>query len=711
MVNCPRLACFMLLLPAAVLGCGGGGSTGPVTRTPSSLALVAGGNQSVQAGSPLPSPVTFRVSDQRGPLAGVVVRLTVEQGAGSVTPTIATTGEDGVVTATWTVGTTAGGLNVLRASIDGTSLATSASATVLPAAATTLSLTAGGSQFAPVGQPVPEPPAVRVTDLFGNPVPGATVTFAVTQGGGSLGGTQAVGDAQGIARAGQWVLGPAGGLNTIRATLASGGFVDIQAIGTAFALRIVSGNGQSANSGTAIAQPLVVRVVDANEQPLADISVGFSVAAGGGQLTGFNSNSGADGLVSISGWTLGTTPGANRVRATSIGVSPVEFTATGINAVPATIEQSPAPPATAFAGNFITGPFRVRVLDSQGTQIVARPVVWAIGAGNGEVFGPVTVTDANGYAELQAWRLGPGTGLQVLQAIVDGLPPAEFAVTAVSAPVGEYSITIRYQGELPSAEYRQAVDSAARVWERAIVGNLPSVNVNTAAIGSLCGPVNEVVDDIIMFVRIEPIDGAFGVLGSAGPCAWRQSNLLPVVGGMRLDVEDVARLAAQGQLVSVVVHEMAHILGFGTRWTALNLLVGAGTADPHFTGPAARTVFETMLLGGLGYTGPKVPVENVGGAGSVGSHWREGVLRNELLTSILNSGPNPLSALSMAGFRDMGYAMDDAVGAPITFPPSLLGVAPDAGRSRDGFRFADVYRGPGVVLDAAGRIVGWVGAP
>ena len=710
MLSCPRLPILRLLLLSAAAGCGGDGSTDPVTRTPSSLALVAGGNQVVAAGSPLPSPVTFRVSDQRGPLAGVAVRLTVEQGAGSVTPAVATTGPDGVATATWSVGTTAGGLNVLRASIDGTSLAASASASVIPGTATQLTPAAGSSQFAPVGQPVPEPPAVRVTDPFGNPVPGAAVTFAVSQGGGSLGAPQSISNAQGIATAGQWVLGPAGGVNAIRATLASGAFVDLQAIGTAFAIRIVSGDGQSANSGTMIAEPLVVRVVDANEQPLADISVGFSVAAGGGQLTGFNSNSGADGLVSIAGWTLGTTPGPNRVRATSIGVDPVEFTATGIDAVPATIEQSPAPPATAFSGNFITGPFRIRLLDAQGTQIVARPVVWTVGSGNGEVFGPTTVTDAEGYAELLAWRLGPGTGSQVLQAIVAGLPPAEFTVTALSPPVGEFSIVIRYLGETPALEYQQAVDSAARVWERAIVGNLPAVNVNLGPLGTLCGAVNEEVDDIIMFVRIEPIDGEFGVLGSAGPCASRQSNSLPVLGGMRLDAADVARLAAQNQLVAVVIHEMAHILGFGTRWNALNLLTGAGTSEPLFTGPAARTVFETMVLGGLGYTGPRVPVENVGGPGSVDGHWRESVLRNELMTSILNIGPNPLSALSLAGFRDMGYVMDDAVGAPLEFPAGLFG-APSGAQAREGFRFADVYRGPGVVLDAAGRIVGWVGVP
>ncbi len=710
MLSFPRLSISRLLLLTAAVGCGGDGTTDPVTRTPSSLALVGGGSQVVAAGSPLPSPVTFRVSDQRGALAGVTVRLTVEQGAGSVTPTQATSGEDGVVTATWTVGTTAGGLNVLRASIDGTSLAASASASVIPATATSLTPAAGVSQFAPVGQPVPQPPAVRVTDPFGNSVPGAAVTFAVSQGGGSLGAAPSISDAQGIATSGQWVLGPAGGVNTVRATLASGGFVDIQAIGTAFAIRIVSGDNQAANSGTRIAEPLVVRVVDASEQPLADISVGFSVSAGGGQLTGFNSNSGADGLVSISGWTLGTTPGTNRVRASSIGVAPVEFTATGINAVPATLEQSPVPPATAFSGNFITGPFRIRLLDAQGTQIVARPVVWTVGSGGGEIFGPATATDAEGYAELKAWRLGPGTGNQVLQAHVGGLPPAEFVVTAFSPPTGEYSITVRYLGETPALQYQQAVDSAARVWQRAIVGNLPSVAVNTPAIGTICGAVNEAVDDIVMFVRIEPIDGPFGVLGSAGPCAWRQASLLPVVGGMRLDVEDVERLFSQNQLIPVIIHEMAHILGFGTRWNALTLLVGAGTADPHFTGPAARTVFETLLLGGLGYTGPKVPVENVGGAGSVGSHWRESVLRNELLTSLLNSGPNPLSALSLAGFRDMGYVMDDAVGAPLEFPAGLFG-APSAAPAREGVRFADVYRGPSVVLDAAGRIVGWVGVP
>lgn len=82
-----------------------------------------------------------------------------------------------------------------------------------------LTLEAGDSQFATVGRPVPEPPAVRVVDESGKEVGGVTVTFAVTSGGGSATGTVAVSDTAGIARVGSWTLGPQLGTQTMTATV------------------------------------------------------------------------------------------------------------------------------------------------------------------------------------------------------------------------------------------------------------------------------------------------------------------------------------------------------------------------------------------------------------------------------------------------------------------------------------------------------------
>jgi len=48
------------------------------------------------------------------------------------------------------------------------------------------------------------------------------------------------------------------------------------------------------------------------------------------------------------------------------------------------------------------------------------------------------------------------------------------------------------------------------------------------------------------------------------------------------------------------------------------------------------------------------------GTGTINSHWREAVLRNELMTGYLNSGENPLSVLTVASLKDLGYVVDEA---------------------------------------------------
>jgi len=57
------------------------------------------------------------------------------------------------------------------------------------------------------GEPVPNPPAVTLTTPTGAPMPGVPVNFAVTAGGGTLVGGDAVTDANGLAATTSWTLG------------------------------------------------------------------------------------------------------------------------------------------------------------------------------------------------------------------------------------------------------------------------------------------------------------------------------------------------------------------------------------------------------------------------------------------------------------------------------------------------------------------------
>jgi hypothetical protein len=109
----------------------------------------------------------------------------------------------------------------------------------------------------------------------------------------------------------------------------------------------------------------------------------------------------------------------------------------------------------------------------------------------------------------------------------------------------------------------------------------------------------------------------------------------------------------------VVLHEMMHVLGFGTLWSQAGYLTGAGGIAPYFTGPGALSAFDTYN-GGTTYPNPKVPVEGSGAAsGTADSHWREADLDDELMTGFLDANvPNPFSATTAASMADMGYAVD-----------------------------------------------------
>src|SRR4029077_10656919 len=88
-------------------------------------------------------------------------------------------------------------------------------------------------------------PAALVTDASGNPVPGASVTFAVASGGGS--GTTLTGttNASGIATVGGWTIGTPAGSNTMTATvtgLTPATFTVTGIAGTAANILINAGN-------------------------------------------------------------------------------------------------------------------------------------------------------------------------------------------------------------------------------------------------------------------------------------------------------------------------------------------------------------------------------------------------------------------------------------------------------------------------------------
>lgn len=141
---------------------------------------------------------------------------------------------------------------------------------------------------------------------------------------------------------------------------------------------------------------------------------------------------------------------------------------------------------------------------------------------------------------------------------------------------------------------------------------------------------------------------------------------------MFFDTADLDRLEQLGFFDEVVIHEMGHVLGFGTLWNFNRTLLQGGAPDPRFVGPLAIAAYAD--LGGQG----TVPVEgDQGGSGTLFSHWDEATFFNELMTGFLNSSANanPLSDLSVASMGDLGYVVNlgsgDRYRLPNTPGPSI----------------------------------------
>lgn len=231
-----------------------------------------------------------------------------------------------------------------------------------------------------------------------------------------------------------------------------------------------------------------------------------------------------------------------------------------------------------------------------------------------------------------------------------------------------FTVEVRFLGGL-SPTQQAAFANAAQRWAQIIRGDLPTAIVDGVT-----------VDDVLIEAEGVLIDGPGGILGQAGPTHIRPGSNLPVKGIMSFDTADLDRMEADGSLTDVILHEMGHVLGFGTLWSRMGLIVGADTVNPILVGANAMREY-AVLTGRPDPT--SVPLENTGGPGTRDGHLRESVFGHELLTGFLSGATRPISRVSVGAFEDMGYEVDYEAADAFVLPTALflaeLGIMGDRG--------------------------------
>lgn len=214
-------------------------------------------------------------------------------------------------------------------------------------------------------------------------------------------------------------------------------------------LQTASNTSQQAPAGTDVAEPPAVRVTDAGGAGVSGCTIVFAVTAGGGSLPTTTPlwYTNANGVARAEAWKLGNIPGLNRVTASATLCSSLAlanivtrsntFEANGVPLTPQALVKAAGDGQNAAAGDTTRIRLRVRLTGQQGLGVAHQRITFRVISGTGTIGGaPIAAvdTDADGYAECPAWRLGVRPGAEVVEASFGTLAPVQFTVNATAGP-------------------------------------------------------------------------------------------------------------------------------------------------------------------------------------------------------------------------------------------------------------------------------------
>ena len=385
---------FALIIAA----CGGDGLTIPREGEPAHITVTHGDTLSGRVNETLGDSVVVQVTDTKDrPVPGATVNFTFPGAQAQATPASVTTNSDGVAWSKLSLGTHVGladGIAEVPVGQGFTPVSDTFTVAILAGDANGLALVSGDLQSAPVNTALPALLVVQVTDESGNPISGETITWSVIEGGGSVSEATTVTAANGQASVSR-TLGPGAGQQKAQASapgLAGSPvtFTHTATAGSAAGVTKFSGDNQSALAGTELANPLVVQVLDAQQNPIPNRAVTWIVTGGGGSVSSENTTTDAQGHASTR-LTLGPAAGPNSVNAVVSGVSTVTFNATGTAGTPSASNSEVTASPTSIPAGSGSSTVTVRVRDASNNPVAGVSVSIA-SSGTGNTIDPASVS-------------------------------------------------------------------------------------------------------------------------------------------------------------------------------------------------------------------------------------------------------------------------------------------------------------------------------
>ncbi len=249
----------------------------------------------------------------------------------------------------------------------------------------------------------------------------------------------------------------------------------------------------------------------------------------------------------------------------------------------------------------------------------------------------------------------------------------------------KFDIQISYGagGDRVSAAARSVIESAAQFWETAI----PYRSSDSLLPNGIL-PITIATEDLNL------TDGNPDLLTLAysGPQVVTDgTKLLLQSGNTTLNSRRLASLGTN-DLRALLIHEFAHVLGFGTLWDPLDFQATNGAIVKIGTRPDRGSwidrnsqTYRADSAAGWAYGDLRkaagqapsavptaIPLES-----QYLAHWSEAVFQTESLTPIAPSAgtPAPISQLTLAALKDLGWAVNFGVAAAYPLPAPGTAVA------------------------------------